>query len=146
MGMFDDLLKSLESWEHPLVQRKRENEARGFANHTVPPNLDALTVRGDSHLTAGAQWVLRNDWNTAYSIQLDLELIAGSGMGFEIAEFGARTQESELDAEEDVAAASLLDQERAAAAERLKMLEYLPPSRWHELYEDEGPNLSGDLL
>jgi hypothetical protein len=118
MGMFNDLLDTLDNHEHPLMRKKREDEEAGFVNHTQPPNLGALVGADDS----AKDWMMRNDWDTAYEIQYDLEVLAGEGVGFEIAEYLA----DKLDGN--------LEQDCQEAEERLEELRHLPPERWHEVY------------
>jgi hypothetical protein len=120
--------ESAAQWEnlrdmHPLLRQKHLDEACGFANYTVPPDLSRLYALGDPRLSKGGEWVFRHDWNTAYSIQFDLELLGGLGMGYDLLlGYVLRDEEGGLEAS------------RAEAQARLEQLAELPPERWHEVY------------
>jgi hypothetical protein len=108
---------------HPLMRKKVMDEEAGYTNHTRPSNLDALrVVVGDD---AGVRWLLKNDWDTAYSIEYDLDVIRGSGQGHDIAEFCAERE------------GGTLEENHREAVERLQKLKHLPPRRWYEVYAHE---------
>jgi hypothetical protein len=121
--MFDDLLETLDNHEHSLMRQKRMDEEAGYVNHTQPPDLSRLYERGEPHLTAGGEWIFRNDWDTAYGIQWDFEVLEGEGSGYEIVLFFLEQW------------GGTLEEERREATERLEQLKHLPPTRWCEVYE-----------
>jgi hypothetical protein len=128
MGMFDDLRGTLENYEHPLMRQKRKDEEAGYANYTRPPNLEDLHGLGDD----GVGWVMKNDWDTANSVEFDLDVIRGSGQGYDIAMFCVEREGGEREG-------GSIEQDQCEAAERLQKLKHLPPQRWREVYTQDEP-------
>jgi hypothetical protein len=108
---------------HPLMRQKVVDEAEGYENHTRPPKLGDLASLG---LEDGVQWLMKNDWDVAYSIEFDLDLVRGEGQGYDIAEFCVEREEG-----------GSIEEDQREAAGRLEKLKHLPPQRWCEVYADE---------
>jgi hypothetical protein len=102
---------------HPLMRQKVVDEAAGYTNHTRPPKLGDL--RG---LDAGVRWLMQNDWDTAYEVEFDLDILRGSGQGYDISAFCVEKEGGSI------------EEDRQAAKERLRRIKQLPPRRWHEVY------------
>ena len=120
--------ESATQWEelrdmHPSLRQKHLDEARGYSNYTVPPDLSRLYALDDPRLSKGGEWVFRHDWSTAYTIQFDLELLAGQETGYDLLlGYVFIDEEGGLEAT------------RAEAQARLERLAELPLERWHEVY------------
>jgi hypothetical protein len=106
---------------HPLMRQKVLDEAEGYENHTRPPKLGGLHGLGDD----GVRWVMKNDWDVAYSIEFDLDLVRGEGQGYDISQFCIEKEGGSI------------EEDQREAAERLEQLRHLPPQRWREVYAHE---------
>jgi hypothetical protein len=128
--------ESAAQWEelrdmHPSLRQKHLDEACGYSNYTVPPDLSRLYALDDPRLSKGGEWVFRHDWSTAYSIQFDLELLAGQGVGYDLLGYVFTDEEGGLEAS------------RAEAQARLERLAELPLERWHEVYREVDEDTEG---